>query len=58
MQIKLIITEPLNAIINQMLNTGIFPDLLKIAKISSIYKKKMMKQNSQIIDQYLYYLQY
>ncbi len=35
-QIKLIMVEPLTAIINQMLNTGIFPDLLKI---SPIYKK-------------------
>ncbi len=33
-QIKLIIVESLTAIINQMLNTGIFPDLLKIAKIT------------------------
>ncbi len=39
-QIKLIITEPLTAIINQMLNTGIFPDLLKFVKITPIYKKK------------------
>ncbi len=38
-QIKLITVEPLTAIINQMINTGIFPDLLKIAKISPIYKK-------------------
>ncbi len=32
--IKLVTVEPLTAIINPMLNTGIFPDLLKIAKIT------------------------
>ncbi len=37
-QIKLIIVEPLTVIINQMLNTGIFPDLLKLAKITLINK--------------------
>ncbi len=58
-QIKLIIVEPLTVIINQMLNTGIFQDLLQIAQVIPIYKKKKtMKQISQITDQYLYYLQY
>ncbi len=37
--IKNVLAEPLTIVINQMLNTGIFPDLLKIAKISPIYKK-------------------
>ncbi len=31
--------QPLTIIINQMLNTGIFPDKLKIAKICPIHKK-------------------
>ncbi len=51
------LTEPLVIIINQMLKTGIFPDKLKIAKVNSTYKK-MIKQYSQTIDQYLYYLPY
>ena len=38
-QIKLEIIKPLTLIINQTLNTGIFPDKLKIAKILPIYKK-------------------
>ena len=35
-----IIAEPLTIIINQMLNTGIFPDSLKIAKVSPLFKKR------------------
>jgi hypothetical protein len=37
--IKVEICSPLTLIINQSLNTGIFPDKLKIAKIIPIYKK-------------------
>ncbi len=32
-------TKPITLIINQILNTGIFPDKLKFAKIIPIYKK-------------------
>ena len=34
-----IISKPLTLIINQMLNTRIFPDNLKIAKVVPLYKK-------------------
>ncbi len=34
-----VLIRPLVIIINQMLNTGIFPDKLKIAKICHIHKK-------------------
>ncbi len=37
--IKSAVIKPLTIIINQMINTGIFPDKLKIAKIVPIYKK-------------------
>ncbi len=37
--LKVFLTKPITLIINQMLNTGIFPDKLKIAKILPIYKK-------------------
>ncbi len=39
-QIKQTIVEPIKVIINQMLNTGTFPDMLKIAKVTPIYKKR------------------
>ena len=38
-EIKHELLNPITLIINQSLNNGIFPDLLKIAKISPIYKK-------------------
>ena len=37
--VKLILVRPITIIVNQMLNTGVFPDKLKIAKINPIYKK-------------------
>ncbi len=37
-----VLIRPLVIIINQMLNTGIFPDILKIAKICSIHIKMMI----------------
>ena len=37
--IKNAVIKPITTIINQMINTGIFPDKLKIAKIVPIYKK-------------------
>ena len=41
--IKNEISKPLTLIINQMLESGIFPDSLKIAKIIPIYKKRKYK---------------
>ncbi len=38
--IKDVLIKPLTIIINQILNTGIFPDKIKIAKISPIHKKE------------------
>jgi hypothetical protein len=37
---KDVLLEPLTMIINQMLNTVIFPEKLKIAKVNPIYKKE------------------
>ncbi len=37
--IKSVLIKPLTVIIKQMLKTGIFPDMLKIAKVIPLYKK-------------------
>lgn len=37
--VKNVLISPLTIIVNQMLNTGIFPDKLKIAKVTPVYKK-------------------
>ena len=37
--LKPILTKPITVIINQMLNTGFFPDKLKIVKIKPLFKK-------------------
>ncbi len=54
---KSAVIKPITIIINQMINTGIFPDKLKIAKII-LFLKRMVKLNLLIIGQYLFYLQY
>ena len=40
------LTDPLTRIINQTIDTGIFPDLLKIAKVTPIFKKGNMDEFS------------
>ena len=37
--IEHVVIKPLTLLINQVLNSGIFPDTLKIAKVVLIYKK-------------------
>ena len=46
--LKNVITQPLTVIINQMLNTGIFPEHLKIARVIPIFKKG----DESILDNY------
>ncbi len=36
---KNVLVAPLTTILNQMLHTGVFPDLLKTASFTPIYKK-------------------
>lgn len=47
-QIKTVIAQPLTFIFNQSLNSGFFPDHMKIAKVSPLYKKG----NSSLLDNY------
>ena len=53
--IKYELAKPLTLITNQVLSSGIFPDKLKIAKVTPIFKKEMT-QTLTTIDQYHYYL--
>ena len=46
------ICKSLTLIINQMIKTGIYPEIFKIAKITPIHKKKVIKMLYQIIDQF------
>ena len=50
------ISRCITLIINQSLRSGTFSDMLKIAKVTPVYKKKRKKNKSQIIGQYQYYL--
>jgi hypothetical protein len=53
--IKLEVANPLTLIINQAINTGIFPDELKMPKLIP-FSKKTMKCSSQITALSLFYL--
>ena len=55
-QIVHFIASPLSHIFNLSLSQGIFPDLLKLAKVIPVYIKKMTHRKLLIIDQFLYYL--
>ena len=44
-QITTSIIKPLTIVINQVLNNGIFPDKLKIAKVVPIFKKRRLPTN-------------
>ena len=49
------ISKPLSSIINQSFGTGIFPQKLKLGKVSPLHKKKLLIY-FQIIDPSPYYL--
>ena len=46
--------RPLTFLINKMIHTGTYPQQLKIAKVTSIFKAND-KNTSQITDRYHYY---
>ena len=54
-QITTSIIKPLTLVINQIFNTGIFPDKLKIAKVVPIFQK-VTTHYRIIIDRFPYYL--
>ena len=47
-KVKFVLCDPLSLIINQSLNTGIFPDKLKLAKVLPLFKKN----DACILDNY------
>ena len=49
-----VILKSLTLITNQIINTGVFPNKLKVAEITPIFKK-MTELNSQITDPFQYY---
>ena len=53
-RINAFISSPLCLIVNQSLNTGIFPGKLKIAKVIPLYKKET-QLSSVITDQFPYF---
>ena len=55
--IEATVLKPTTFIINQSLETGIFPQKFKIAKVSPIYKKVIIKY-LVIIDPFLFYQAY
>ena len=42
--------DPITSILNKSLAEGNFPDLIKLASVCPIYKKKMIALNALIID--------
>ena len=52
-----VIIKPLTLLINQVLNTGLFPDKLKIAKVIPIYIRKVIHNYLKITDQFPCYQQ-
>ena len=52
-----VISKPLTLLINQVLNTGIFPDKLKIAKVIPIYKKGDPQLFENYTDPFPFYQQ-
>ena len=53
---KEVLVEPLTLLVNQMLKSGHFPSELKISRVKPLFKM-VIQPCSQIIGQYLYYLQ-
>lgn len=47
------IAEPVSAIINCSLNTGVFPDTLKIVKVCAVFLKTVKKVTFKITGQFL-----